>query len=258
MKVAICIFGQPRWINNPYVLLSHKYWIIDRYKADVFIHSWISGEEKKFDYADQVEEYKKTKEVKNVADIIIKKYNPKKYIFEKPKDFSLDEKSRTILKKREQEYYEKVNGYFNHTLTNENNHLSQLYSMSKSISLLNDDYDWIILSRFDNYIYNFPNLFILEKNNLYLNDTYSYNFADVLIFGGQKQIETLNCFDLIPELCNKILYFTPEEFKRTAYQRIYNLDPPQIGEYLYEIGQEKRIPIGVGVVRSNTLENLQI
>lgn len=39
MKVALCFYGQPRWIENPYSWFSHKYWIIDRYKADIFAHT---------------------------------------------------------------------------------------------------------------------------------------------------------------------------------------------------------------------------
>lgn len=259
MKVALCFFGQPRWLENPYVWLSHKYWIIDKYDTDIYIHTWINEDEKKFEYADQVRDELKTHEIKNSTKIILDKYKPIKYIFEKNKEFFFDDNTRKILIDKKVDYENKINGTFNYTLTNEKNHLSQLYSMSKSISLLeNKKYDWVILSRFDNYIYDFPNLYILDSNNLYLNNNFYHIFSDVLIFGGQNQMETLNCFDILPELSKKIYYFTPEEYKRVAYQRLYGYDPPIIGEYNYEIGQEKRVSIGVGVVRSNSLENLQI
>ena len=64
------------------------------------------------------------------------------------------------------------NGEFYYSLNNENNTLSQIYSVSKSISLLGDRYDCVILSRYDNFIYNFPNLNDLNMNNLYLNNSY--------------------------------------------------------------------------------------
>jgi hypothetical protein len=259
LKVALCIYGQPRFIENPHTWASHKYHIIDRYNADVFTHCWINKDNNIFEYADQVKEELKTNEIENSDQIILKKYKPKKYIFEQSKNFYLDDNTRELLLLKKKIYEERVNGTFNYTLNNEKNHLSQFYSISKCINLLeNEKYDWIILSRYDNYIYDFPNLYMLDSNNLYIDNTYSYNFADVLIFGGQSQMKTLDCFDILPELTKKIYYFTPEEYKRVAYQRLYGYDPPIIGEYNYEIGQEKRVRIGVGVVRSNSLENLQI
>lgn len=260
MRVALCFFGQPRFIDNPYTYISHKYWIIDKYNADIFTHTWINNKEKKFEYSDWVQEEKHTIENKNADEIILKKYNPKKYIFEKSKHFSLDEKSRNIIKEIEKDFRSKYNeeSKFNYSENNENNVLSQLYSMSKCISLIDSDYDWIILSRYDNYIWQFPNLFQLDKNNLYLNNTYLHNFQDVLIFGGQRHVEILNCFDKVPKLCDKIQYFTPEEFKKNAYRKVYPPDPDAEYLYSYQVGKEKRISIGVGIVRTNTLENLQI
>ena len=268
MKIALCFFGQPRFLNNPYTYLSHKFWILDKYNTDIYIHTWIDGEEKECKYSDWVlyqqslrnEKYETPKEYKGIENDIIKKYKPKKYIFENSKHFSLDEKSRNIIKEIEKDFISKYGNElkFNYSENNENNVLSQLYSMSKSISLIDSEYDWIILSRYDNYIWDFPNLYQLDKNNLYLNNTYLYNFQDVLMFGGQKHIEILNCFDSIPELCKKIDYFTPEEFKKCAYRNIYQPDPNDGYLYLYQIGKEKRISIGVGIVRTNTLENLQI
>jgi len=243
MKVALCLYGQPRHINNPYTWLSHKYHIIDKYKTDIFIHTWISGAKKEFEYSDWVNiEKRNAVESENASNLILKKYNPKKYIFEPPRFFSLDENSKITIKEKEKEYLKIWNGDFNWSENNENNTLSQLYSLSKSVELIDAQYDWIILSRYDNYIYDFPNLYQLEKDNLYLDNKFIYNFSDVLIVGGQKQIETLNCFDKIPELCEKISYFTPEEFKRVAFQMKY---------------KEKRIRIGVAIARTDSLEKMQ-
>jgi hypothetical protein len=135
LKIAICFYGQPRHLDNPHTFLSHKHWIIDRYKADVFCHAWISGEEIEFEYADQVKPHLKTKEDKNAKDIILTKYNPKNYLFEKPRKFEMLE-LRPLLKEKEIDYTSKINGTFNWSENNENNHFSQLYSLSKSISLL--------------------------------------------------------------------------------------------------------------------------
>lgn len=243
MKIALCFYGQPRHIENPYTFLTHKYFILDRYETDVFVHTWISGEEKEFEYSDWVKK-QNGKEPKNAQDLIITKYKPKKYKFEKPIHFSLDEKTRKILKQKEEEYIKIWNGSFNYSINNENNTLSQLYSMSESINLVDDNYDWIILSRYDNYIIDIPNLYQLEKDNLYLHNKYPYNFTDLMIIGSQPQIKSLACYDQIEELCEKINYFTPEEFKRLAFQLKYE--------------KEKRVNISIAIARSNTLKDLQL
>ena len=253
MKVALCLFGQPRHINNPYTWLSHKYHIIDKYKADVYCHAWINNEEKSFGYADQVMEELKAKEDINADKKILKKYNPKKHFFEKSLKFKLDDYLIPIIKQKEIEYTSRINGSFNWSENNENNHLSQLYSMSKSISLIDDKYAWVILTRYDVYIYNLPNLYQLEPDNLYLDNQWINNFSDVLMIGGQKQIESLNCFDNVPDLCNKIWYFSAEEFKRAAFQSKFGglkLDT-------FQQGAEKRIFMGTGVVRTDSLKEIQ-
>jgi hypothetical protein len=256
LRVALCFSGQPRNIENPYTWLSHKHHIIDKYQADVFAHTWINDDERQFDYSDWVYE-KSITESQHSDELILKKYKLKNHIFEKPKHFTLDEKSRTIITEKENVFFQKYNQR-HYSLNNENNTLSQLYSVSKSIELIDGKYDWVILSRYDNYIWNMPNLYQLDKDNLYLNNRQYFNFSDLLIFGGQEQIETLNCYNKIPELCEKINYFTPEEFKRVAYQNVYKPTDNK-NEYEYIIGQEKRISIGVGIARlKNSIENLQI
>jgi hypothetical protein len=94
------------------------------------------------------------------------------------------------------------------------------------------------------------------NDGLYLNNIYNYNFSDVLIFGGQLHIESLKCYDLIPELCKEIHYFSPEEFKRTAYRKAFPTEHVK-GEYDYIPGREKRIRMGVAIVRSDNLDRLQ-
>tara|TARA_R110002153_G_scaffold135870_2_gene285588 strand:+ start:3308 stop:4024 length:717 start_codon:yes stop_codon:yes gene_type:complete len=238
MKVALCIFGQPRVINNPYTHQSHLDHIINKYNTDIFIHTWISGEEESLEYSDWVDKELRTVEQSNSTEIILEKYNPKKYIFEKPKKFQLSNTSRNLV----QSCKPCPAGGNYWSLNNENNTLSHLYSLTKSIQLIDDKYDWVILSRYDNYITNLPDLNTLNSNNLFLSDQYSH-FTDVLIFGGYEQIKTLACYDDIPNLCNDIKYFIPEEFKRSAFQTKYET--------------EVRIPIGVSIARSNTLSKLQ-
>lgn len=239
MKVALCMFGQPRVIRNQFTFQSHYDHIISKYDTDVYCHSWISDEEIKFEYSDWVNTDRRSTQDLHAGGIILEQYKPKKFLFEKPKTFSLSGKYRELA----------INsgrcplGVYYWSENNESNLMSHLYSISKSISLSKDEkYDWIILSRYDNYIENIPSLYELEPNNLYLSNQYPH-FIDVLMLGGQKQINTMDCFDDIPELCREINYFTPEEFKRASFKRKFE--------------SEKRTDIIVGIARTNTLDGLQ-
>jgi hypothetical protein len=237
VRVALCLFGQPRFVDNPYGFDSHFNNIISKYDADVFAHAWIPTEQDG-NITPYETSYWVNTEVfppKDSETIILDKYKPLKYSFEPPQSFSLKDSIRDVVK--DLEYYKK---------TQENNLISHLYSLSKSIKLLCGlpKYDWVIISRYDNYIHNMPNLTGLPSDELYLSSQYSH-FVDVLMFGGQSQIESMICDDdsTIEYLCNHINNFTPEEFKRVSFNRYYKT--------------ECRIPIGVGILRSSTLEGLQ-
>jgi hypothetical protein len=233
MKVALCFFGQPRVINNPYTFDSHVQWIINKYDTDVFAHTWISGNATLFNYSDWVNsEYHDFEDV-NTANIILNKYNPKKYKFEKPKQFQLNNDCRN--KVQQLTYY---------STNNEYNTLSHLYSMSTSIALIDDSYDWVILSRYDNYIKFMPDLSELNSNALYITNDYGNHFPDHMIFGGQRQLDTLNCFNLVPDLCNNVSMFIPEQFKQEAFNSLNE--------------SYHRINLKVGIARTLTLDNLQI
>jgi hypothetical protein len=233
MRVALCIFGQPRVINNPHTLQSHEDWIIKKYNADVFAHAWISGKETPFSYSDWVRSEFVDCEDTNTANIILQKYKPKKYKFEQPTIFSLPEEAR-----------ERVSSLNFYSPNNENNTLSHLYSLSTAISLVDESYDWVIVSRYDNYVRYLPELNDLDSDKLYITTDYGDHFPDHMIFGGQRQMNTLNCYNSIPDLCNSITMFTPESFKRAAF---YSLN---------EV--ESRVRLEVGIARTLTLDNLQI
>lgn len=248
MRVALCFYGQPRFINNPYTWLSHKLFIIDRYKTDIYAHTWISNKSVSLNYSDWVYERGiqiiDQVEADNSSNIILKKYPMVNYIFEEPREFHLLEESKNAVVAKEAERLKNPNQISYYSLNNENNILSQLYSISKVIQLIkNKDYDWVVLSRYDNYITNFPSLYNLDNNFLYLDDRFLCNFSDPIMIGGQKNIEALDSFDKVNEYAKEINIFTPEEFKRVAYSK-----------YSTNV---KRIPIGFGIVRSDKLDKVQ-
>ncbi len=239
MNVALCMFGQPRVIRNPFTFNSHEEHIIKKYNADVYCHSWISKEPKQFEYSDWVNSNHRSTEDISASEIILERYKPKDFLFEEPRHFSLTGKSRELAENSGR----CPMGVYYWSENNEHNLMSHLYSISKVIKMSNRiKYDWIILSRYDNHIEHIPSLYELDSNNLYLSNQFPH-FVDVLMMGGQNQMNTIACYDDIPELCGEINYFTPEEFKRASFNRKFE--------------REIRVDISVGIARTNTLEGLQ-
>lgn len=236
MRVALCFFGQPRLLENPYTYNSHVEHIVNKYPTDVYTHNWISNENSQFSYSDwaldKMEEDWKQEHSKDVEDRIREMYSPIVSKFDTTRTFQLSEESREIVKNLP--FY---------SANNENNTLSQLYSISECLKLIQtDDYDFIILSRYDNFIYNLPDLNGLDRNSFYITNRYAH-FADVLLIGGIRQVRSLICFDRIEQMCSKLTMFIPEEFKKIA---------------LYENQiTETRVGIDVGIARTLTMDHIQ-
>ena len=236
MKVALCFFGQPRLLENPHTYNSHVENIINKYPTDIYVHNWISSENNKFTYSDwaldKMQEDWKQEHSQDVKDKINEMYSPIASKFDTVRTFQLSDSSRKLIKNLS--FY---------STNNENNTLSQLYSISECIKLVQkDDYDFVILSRYDNYIYSLPDLNKLDRNNFYITNMYAH-FADVLVIGGVKQVKSLICFDKIEQMCSKLTMFTPEEFKKIA---------------LYENQfTETRVEINVGIARTLTMDHIQ-
>jgi len=236
MKVALCFFGQPRLLENPYTYNSHLEHIVNKYTTDTYVHSWVGNENNHFAYSDwaldKMQEGWKQVQSQDVESRIEKMYSPIVTKFDLARTFKLSDESREVVKNLP--FY---------SANNENNTLSQLYSISECIKLVEkDDYDFIILSRYDNYIQHIPNLNELDSNGFYITNMYAH-FADGLMIGGVSQVRSLICFDKIEQMCNKVTMFIPEEFKRIAlYENQY---------------KETRVGIDVGIARTLTIDHIQ-
>ena len=89
MKTAICISGQPRGI--PLSCEKIKWGILDKNpNADIFFHTWFNPERvgERFFGAQPSQANKIGKEQPDTKEILLKAYNPLKYIIEPQRDFS--------------------------------------------------------------------------------------------------------------------------------------------------------------------------
>ena len=154
MKVALCFFGQPRLLENPHTYNSHVKNIINKYSTDVYVHNWISSENNKFTYSDwaldKMQEDWKQEHSQDVKDRINEMYSPIASKFDTIRTFQLSDNSRKLVKNLS--FY---------STNNENNTLSQLYSISECIKLIQkDDYDF----EFMNIGYNSKKINIIKVN----------------------------------------------------------------------------------------------
>ena len=210
MKFAICFFGQPRFLNNVCVQRCYKD-IIAKYNADVYVHNWVSGKNQKMDVSDFAKCHQ-ISENEDAAEQIISIYKPKKYRFDAPFRGELSDHARNIAK---------TLGVYNEN--NERNLLSHLKSYSEAIRLIDDpeEYDFVLMTRFDAYLFEFPDLTKLDTKKMYLTKRYDGGWCDITQLSGGKLASSFNVFDNIEILTKKIgdikENFIAELYKRENY-----------------------------------------
>jgi hypothetical protein len=233
-KVALCLFGQPRWLENPYTYESLNKWILSKYQVDIYMHSWITPStelsDSYFNGGSWLENNVKGKELPNSKEILLEKYKPKKYKFEKQKYFN---------------HNFQLNNISRYKFENELPIFSHIYSMNQSIEMIENIhyYDFIIITRYDVYIREFPNLDNIFDKALWLDTRYKH-FCDVIMLATPDFAEKLLVRDNLDEIIKNINVFTPEDIKQCTYYFYTNIEP-------------KRIKMDAGFVRSIDLEKVQ-
>ena len=198
MKVALLLFGQPRNVDNPNSFNSHQKWIFDEYDVDTFCHVWWDKNVSEYDVSDWVGE--QCIASGNPVEIIKSLYKPKSIKVEAPRTFKL---SDSLYQKTRQRF-----GYGHpwseKTLSTVSSHL---YSIETAARLIKnpDDYDFIILSRYDNFIHNFPDLTSMSDEYFYISDHHP-RFPDLMYIFGSRFIETQYTYGRMEMLADKYFH----------------------------------------------------
>jgi hypothetical protein len=208
MKVALLLFGQPRYIENLKVFNSHLEHIISKYETDVFCHTYFDPDHEFIPSC-----WSQIKPIKcnpNSIHIIEDNYKPKKIKVDAPKTFNI---SNEIVNSSR---FKKFN--FMNEL-NTSNLLSQLYSINCVSELFetycndtNTEYDFVIVARYDSIILEFPSLFDLDSNFFYSMNHHP-RFPDIFFIFHPKFIQSQHTFknvDLI--LDNIVSNKTPDNY----------------------------------------------
>lgn len=212
MNIAVCFYGQPRFIDNILSYESHKQKIFNQGNVDVFAHYWFDEEETNFIASDWSKKHNNYIH-KNAPKLIKDYYNPVKIFQEKPKSFDENNTIKDLC--RTLPYFSENNFY---------NLQSHLYSFEQSFNLLKEyckendkQYDFVVSTRFDNHIVNFPDLNILEKNALYIDRRCGNNFTDVILLFGVSMLESFTPYSKFQQITKETNLFIAEEYKRLSF-----------------------------------------
>lgn len=226
MKIALCLYGQPRFLNNPHVKKRLEEKLFSQYDIDVFGHFWYSEEINDFTGSDWHAENKFYKAT-NTVEVIKERYHLKKYTHEPPKDFSniLTEEELLILKNKRPNFA----GENYYSITNVRSLLSHIYSIEAALNLIPDNtYDFIILTRYDSLIRILPAInslppgFIYSSNHSFTNSINT--FADNIIIIDGKLTKALKAYSNIKNIIPKIELWTAECIKFENIKYYFNED----------------------------------
>jgi hypothetical protein len=209
VKVALCFYGQPRYVNNTSVPESYeKYFNRPDYEVTTFGHCWYS----------QDAVYKSTSWMQSHEDYVVDPntintlqsyYNFDKFLVERPKTFR-------FLNDEIRENYKKINHSINFNELRENNILSHLYSIEAVTRLVPETFDFYVLCRYDTVITDIPDLTKANPDRVYLPDC--GDFSDIVIIFGKRFLEwPRHTYSISQSQYLPIEGFMPEHFKKYVF-----------------------------------------
>jgi hypothetical protein len=192
MKVALVLYGQPRFLDNPHTASSHKRFILDRYETDVFCHTWWANDVREYDatYVAGGAVAPDPGAISKIEDA----YLPKRLAFEPPRAFAFPDRARQALASK-----------FEHrgrwTPKIENNLASHFYSLETAAGLIDrpSDYDFIVVTRLDVPLSAFPKLWGLSRRRFYVSDAHR-RFPDFVFLFGPRFIASQKLHSRLEEL----------------------------------------------------------
>lgn len=207
MRVAVLFFGQPRFLSNKESYNSHYNHIFSKYhQVDTFVHSWWSNKEEDIIPSSWSQLSTVPYERHAIRDIR-SMYNPAHAVYEEPKQFDVDE---TLIGKID----------FIRSKDDLNNIKSHLYSIKRVGQVFQDytspdDYDFIVLTRFDGIILEFPDLNSLGTG--FFRMANHPGIADQMFVFSPKYMEFLNVYDHYDELNANGADYTLEKLKKDHF-----------------------------------------
>ena len=188
-KVALCLYGQPRYLYKGHEYLSK--FVLSKYKPDVFIHTWdVKGVYETSPWRPNTSKIYSVQEVRDL-------YKPIKMVSEEPYKMTVPIDSPSYQ------------GSPSEIQNNCHNILSQIHSRQMVANLLEshpENYDIVIVCRFDNLILSLPDK--LDPSHIYFSDTHPGRpvFNDNLMIASRENAIKIMGME---KRLNESLYKTP-------------------------------------------------
>lgn len=197
MKIALCLFGQPRNAENLKVFESHKQWILDKYDTDVYCHTWFKPncvfEPSTWNNLPRMTP------ADDILDILQTSYKPVRFEHEDPKEFEFD--SHILTSPAFTKF-----PHFN-IFRNRSNFLSHFYSIQRVAKMVEESsvkYDFVIIARYDLVVLEFPDLRTLDPSFFYCMDHHP-RFPDLFFIFHPKFLPTQRLYDNSTLACKNMM-----------------------------------------------------
>jgi hypothetical protein len=245
MKVALVFFGQPRFVQSRLALLSHK-WHLRKQNYDVFGHFWFEALAK-YNFSAWTTLKASQSIVPHNAPEIIKKEFPEglfststPQIFEPPAEFAALIKSWEVDPETKNEYL-RLNSDSAKMYSNTTSQLSSVHQALNTLEEVESIYDLIVLSRWDNLIWKFPNLEKLDRTKLTVADTHDFGIPDLLLIGPPSLIRATDAYLGLPDILHQVPTMSAEKVKAAYF----------LGKY--KKSDISRAKISITILRSSNL-----
>lgn len=165
MKIAVCVYGQPRSYK---IGFNHMRALVNRHKTysfEFFLHAWVSKDAmshspfRKFD-----ESQMSTPDVDAIQNELVQMYGPLKYKFEQPLPRDI------VCSYTNTKIYDDSSKVFQN---NAYNVISQFQSRNRvrnmlrdHVNITNEEYDTVLMIRYDNVFHDNINFFNIDKTKV--------------------------------------------------------------------------------------------
>lgn len=233
LNVALLLFGQLRWIDNPHTTPSHHQFIINKYRTDVFGHFWNPEKTEKLSQSGHVAHAPSPSDP-NAPQKIQQQYDFSAIKFEDPIRFDFAD---TLYKKAKARDWPLIwqDGWFEWPNAF-NNILSQQYTVQSVCMLFKQycmrhpekRYDFIILSRPDICIWDYPDLRHLTPGKFYLSN-HHFKFPDLAFVFDLKYLPTfdnlyLNTLNITDDELYSLWEPNAEALKFNSFRKYFSPD----------------------------------
>lgn len=213
IRIAVLFFGQPRFIKSKLAAASHRFHL-RKYQVSYFGHVWF---DKNVDRV-QTAPWANLGEVKlpeKSIEILSQSFPGIILDVEMPRIFD----PQPLIDSLELEPGELLTDVLKKEIENIPNTLSQFYSLYRAFELFGKSdltFDFLAVSRYDNFIWNFPKLFEISRDEITLSNHHP-NFPDLIYISKPENLKFLACYPRLSELCVSSRQLSAESIKYRSY-----------------------------------------